>query len=404
MLYYFSMGLFNRSSNQILQDEMELLKRATPQTEGTKPPSRSNATKTITADQAQTLSIITRGIQIHQTAAKQCSIYGFDNTKNKRVTKNDLPIEITKPVLKYSFDEYLARTISTLFRHGNAYRLIQYDANGKFLSLKPLDPNNVIIETREDDPTEITGYIYNTTKYLPHQISHLKYIEIDEMPLGLSPIKAANIELRGIYDTRNYTRRWLQENTIPLEGYLQSAFDIDADTAKDLKDRWAQATKGTEGIAVLGQSTEFKPLYLKPEELQWVEVQKFDAIQQVRMTTAPASLMLISLEGNSQVYANIEQDWIGYARFGLMTYLLPIEEELTFIANLLGLNIDIKFNVDALLRSDTLTRYQAHAIATGNKPFLTQEEVRDIEDRDNTPEILSKLEGGTNGATATPNI
>lgn len=106
--------------------------------------------------------------------------------------------------------------------------------------------------------------------------------------------------------------------------------------------------------------------------------------------------MLISLEGNSQTYANVEQDWIGYVRFGLMAFLLPIEDELTELANLNGSPVNVKFNFDALLRSDTLTRYQAHAIATGGQPWLTNEEVRVIEDRDTTPEILNKLNGAKN--------
>ena len=109
--------------------------------------------------------------------------------------------------------------------------------------------------------------------------------------------------------------------------------------------------------------------------------------------------MLIGLEGNSQTYANVEQDWIGYTRYGLMALLLPIEEELTSLA---PANIEIRFNTDALLRTDTLSRYQAHAIALGGKPFLSQEEVRHIEDRD--PIDLSKLNGTVPAAQVVSNF
>jgi phage portal protein BeeE len=45
----------------------------------------------------------------------------------------------------------------------------------------------------------------------------------------------------------------------------------------------------------------------------------------------------------------------------------------------------VKFNASALLRTDTLNRYQAHAIALENG-FLSIDEVRDLEDRRPLPE------------------
>jgi len=174
----------------------------------------------------------------------------------------------------------------------------------------------------------------------------------------------------------------------------KSLYDVDDDEAKNIKAKWKEATSGEEGIAVLPQGIDFEPLYLKPSELQWIEVQKFDAIQQCRLMGAPAGEMLISLEGNSQTYSNVEQSWIGYNRFSLMSYLMPIASELTMLA---PTNVKVKFNTDALLKTDTLTRYQAHSIALGGKPFLSQDEVRNIEDRDTIDLTLLNGEGVTNG-------
>ena len=388
------MGIFTNKSYQILQDEIELLKRAAPQSEGTKPPSRAASSTTASTEQVQSLSIIFRAMQLHQTAAQQCSIYGVDQVKDTRVKYSELPAVVRKPVLKYSFESYVARTISSLIRHGNAYRLIDYNADGTINSLIPWNTPDVLVEVNPDDPTTITAFLYQGQKYSPDRVSHIKYVEIDELPCGLSPFEASNIELKGIYDTRNYTRRWLQQNSIPLEGYLKSLYDVDDDEAKNIKAKWKEATNGEEGIAVLPQGIDFEPLYLKPSELQWIEVQKFDAIQQCRLMGAPAGEMLISLEGNSQTYSNVEQSWIGYNRFSLMSYLMPIASELTMLA---PTNVKVKFNTDALLKTDTLTRYQAHAIALGGKPFLSQDEVRNIEDRDKIDLTLLNGEGVTNG-------
>lgn len=398
MLQFSTVGIFGKKSHEILNEERDLLRRGDSPLDGVIPPSRSSAAYTITADEAQGMSIIFRGMQVHQTAAAQCSIYGVKPDQNGRVPHSKLPSIVRKPVTRYSFRSYINRTISSYIRHGNSYKIKDINNKGKLVGLIPMHTPDVVAVVDKADPTRIIQYDYHGKHYKPDQISHTKFVEIDELPVGLSPFEAANVELKGIYDTRNYTRRWLQQNSLPLEGYLKALSDIDDDEAQAIKDAWKAGTKGDEGIAVLPNGVEFEPLFLKPTDLQWVEVQKFDAIQQVRLLGLPASIMMVNVEGSTQVYQNIEQDWIGYTRYGLMSLLLPIEEELSTLA---PNNMRIKFNLDALLRSDTLARYQAHAIALGGKPFLTQEEVREIEDRNNTPEVITQLKGGENGTKTT---
>jgi hypothetical protein len=69
---------------------------------------------------------------------------------------------------------------------------------------------------------------------------------------------------------------------------------------------------------------------------------------------------------------------LGWQRFGLQKYTLEIE---TAMSSLLpGFKKEVRFTYDALLRQDTLGRYQAHAIAVAGQPFLTVDEVRALED------------------------
>ena len=74
-------------------------------------------------------------------------------------------------------------------------------------------------------------------------------------------------------------------------------------------------------------------------------------------------------------YSNVEQDWIAFVRFTLMGYLRPIENALT---DLTVRGQSVRFNFEALLRTDTKTRYEAHEIALRAK-FKTVDEVRAIE-------------------------
>ncbi len=69
-------------------------------------------------------------------------------------------------------------------------------------------------------------------------------------------------------------------------------------------------------------------------------------------------------------------------RFALMPWIIRFEQA---FSDLLPRGQVAKFNVDAFLRPDTLTRYQAHEIGL-RSGFLTVDDVRKIED-------LEPLEG-----------
>ena len=78
---------------------------------------------------------------------------------------------------------------------------------------------------------------------------------------------------------------------------------------------------------------------------------------------------------NSQTYSNVEQEWLGFTRFTLLSYLRKIEEALTEFT---PRGQTVRFNIETLLRTDTRSRYEAHKIAI-ESGFLTVNEVREIE-------------------------
>jgi len=79
----------------------------------------------------------------------------------------------------------------------------------------------------------------------------------------------------------------------------------------------------------------------------------------------------------SRTYSNVQEEAINLIKFSLGGHLARFEQALT---QLLPRGTWVKANLDSILRSDTKTRYEAHAIALGSK-FLTVDEVRELEDR-----------------------
>ena len=128
-------------------------------------------------------------------------------------------------------------------------------------------------------------------------------------------------------------------------------------------------------MRVLGKGLHYDPVLISPKDALWIEAQQFDTLEIARIFGVPSSLMMTAIDGNSMTYSNVEQEWLGFVRFGLMAYLRKIEDALTALT---PRGQRVRFNLDALLRSDTTTRYAAHRTAL-EAGFLTRDEVRAIE-------------------------
>lgn len=130
------------------------------------------------------------------------------------------------------------------------------------------------------------------------------------------------------------------------------------------------------GVAVLGNGLSYQPMYLNPRDAQFIEVQAWNVQQVARLFGVPAQMLLASVDGNSMTYTNMEQEQMAFVRYTLSQYIVEIESAMSHLA---ARGTEVKINVDSLLRSDTLTRYQAHQIAIASG-WMTIDEVRAIED------------------------
>jgi HK97 family phage portal protein len=161
---------------------------------------------------------------------------------------------------------------------------------------------------------------------------------------------------------------------IPLGTLKSDNPDLDGDEAAELKSGWLMAQR-ERSIAVLNATTSFEPLAWNPTEAQLLEARKFTLHELALLFGVP--LHYLGVEGGSRTYSNVESEGIDLTRFGLGGHLARFEGALTLA---LAPATWAKANLDALLRSDTLTRYQAHQIAIAAR-FLSPSEVRATEDR-----------------------
>jgi phage portal protein BeeE len=140
------------------------------------------------------------------------------------------------------------------------------------------------------------------------------------------------------------------------------------------KASWLQAQR-TRTVAALGPYIKFTAVAWNPEDMQLIEARRFSLAEQELIFGLPVGW----LGGNTapRTYSNIEQDAVNLFKFSVLLGMYT-QFEAVFTA-LIPRGQEALANRDAVLRSDTLTRYQAHKLATGGRAWVTPDEVRGVE-------------------------
>jgi HK97 family phage portal protein len=327
------------------------------------PPPRS-ATSGVTTTDALGIAAVYRGVSILSNAIKQIGVHLYRDD----VKLESTPLWVKQPDDKITRAEFMARTVNSLALSGNAYWLVSRNGRGETVKLEVLNPFQVQIETA-DISDELTGYIYRgKTKYSTTDIQHLKMLSVPGNHYGLGPLQACQPELRNAKDTRDFASRWFSDSGMAAQ-VVSPKVPVSPDTLSDIADSLRSAQTG--GSVVAPTELSIQNLFLNPRDAMFIDVQNWNTSQVCRILGIPANMMLAEA-GSSMTYSNVEQEQIAFTRYSLSAYYIEIEQAMSA---LLPRGTEARMNIDALLRTDTLTRYQAHqiAIAAG---FKTIDEVR----------------------------
>ncbi len=192
---------------------------------------------------------------------------------------------------------------------------------------------------------------------------------------------------------QNRQARSIATHGVPT-GVIQSSNpDLEEDEALELKAKWMRA-QATRSVAVLNASTTFTPLSWNPDQLQLVDARKFTLTDLENIFGLP--LGWLGGQTSSRTYANIEQDDLHLLKFSLGGHLGRFEQTLSLA---FPRSTVARANLDAFLRPDTLTRYQAHQIGI-TAGFLTVDEARELEHRAPLPEKPQQPDAFVSGPAA----
>ncbi|WP_115790032.1 phage portal protein [Arthrobacter silvisoli] len=268
--------------------------------------------------------------------------------------------------------EWLHQFATCYLLRGNAYGLIvAIDETGTPSKIQWLHPDAVTV----DEQSAVPKYYYNGKLLDLATVVHVPWYPAPGSIVGLSPIGQFRMQLETGYAAAKYGNDWFRHGSMPSGHLKYGKGPLDQTASARTKAQFKEAVAGND-IFVSGNDWEWTALSVKPEEAQFLQTIKATA-------NDIAAIYRVDPEdiggqsGNSLTYSTLEMNQIKYQTRALQPIFTKLEHHLT---RLLPNFQYIKFNPDAIVRTDLKTRMEAHEIAlrTGME---TQDEGRETEDK-----------------------
>src|SRR4029453_4923977 len=239
---------------------------------------------------------------------------------------------------------------------GNAYGLIVGRDGAGLLpaQVELLDAHRVNVTVQDG----AVVYRVDGREVDPADLWHVRAFTTPGNVLGLSPVAHARQAVGLGLGAEQYAAKLFGQSAIP-SGVLTTDQHIKRQDALDLKEGWKAAHKGRRDIAVLGDGARFQAITIPPEEAQFLETTRANVATIARYFGVQPEL-IGGESGGSLTYANVEQRALDFLQFCLRPWIVRTELALSA---LLSSTKTVKFNAAGLVRTDLLTRYQAHESA-----------------------------------------
>lgn len=280
----------------------------------------------------------------------------------------------------------IGQLVAHLNLHGNAFLGKWRGPDGTIEKLALLAPDRVQVEVLAGRPSYIvTGVQGRATRHGTDDVVHIKALSTDGI-VGLSPIRQCRVALGLSTSLAEHAQTFFANDATPRGLLKVQHFGDAAAQVAELREGWNAQHKGTANshrIAVVSGEVDFAPIGMPPEDAQLLESRQFSSQEIARIFRVPP-WMIGAPSGDSMTYANVESQSLAFTTYSLRPWLVTIEQALSADRDLCGRRTYVEFALDALLRSDSLTRAQVYEKAldpiTGH---MTRAEVRQLE---NLPE------------------
>ncbi len=286
---------------------------------------------------------------------------------------------LRKPNSYQNRQQFVRSWVSSKLLRGNTYALKQRDARGRITALHILTPDNVTPLVSSDDGSvfyrlkrENLPGIKEDVVIPAREIIHDRGITPFHPLIGVSPLTAASLAaqqgLNALENSANFFK-----NGAKMSGIITAPDGLPQGEAPKLQANFDEGYTGQNAgkVAVLGGNLKFEQLSLSPVDSQLLELLNWSSQDVARAFHVPAWKIGC---GPSAPYTSNEQTGLAYYSDALQSLIESFELCLDE-----GLSLPpterTELDVDALLRMDTISRFDSYGKAIG-AGWMTPNEAR----------------------------
>ncbi|NUL03592.1 phage portal protein [Streptomyces lunaelactis] len=309
-----------------------------------------------------------------------------------------VPSLLFQPAARDNLFEWLHKCVVSMALRGNAYGLItQRDDFGFPTMIEWLNPDEMWVD--ELRPTQPRFY-WQGVEVPREQIVHIPWVVMPGCVTGLSPVQYFARTIGVGLSATEYGLSWFDNGGTPPSTMKNTNKAINPDEAEEISDRLSARVRARKPL-VYGSDWDFTALTVNPEESQFIQTMRLNASQIAAIYGVPPE-KVGGDTGSSMTYSTVELNQIEFLTMTLRPWLTRLEAKLS--ALMPGKEF-VKFNADAMLRVDLMTRYRAHQTAL-NDGWRNRDEIRALEDLPALPDgqgqvyLPVSMLGGPNDAPA----
>lgn len=273
-----------------------------------------------------------------------------------------------------SIGEWIYASQVALDSAGNSFGVIrQVDAFGLPARIELVDPDEVTARVKG---RKIVTYWINGERHEPRHIWHERQFVAPGLPIGLSPITHAAMQLSGGLSAQQFAIDWFANGAVP-SGVLQNGKKTLNDGESRVIKRRFKASVETGDVLVVGNDWTYSPVQAKASESAFLEQMGYSDLAQTRFFGVPADLVDVHVDASATInYANITQRNLQLLVMNLGAAIKRREDALSRVVP--G-NRFVKLNRDAILAMDPKSRAELFEIQIRSRT-RTPDQVRAIED------------------------
>jgi HK97 family phage portal protein len=304
----------------------------------------------------------------------------FSITKDGKIPALSHPLYGTltmSPNPLMTSQQWIQPILLSLLLYGNGYTWVDRVGND-VLGIWPLNPARVTVLL---NPDGTLSYSYVDLKgrysvFTDDQIIHMRVFTLDGL-IGLPVLVYHRASLDFQQASSDYALALYRNGGQP-GGVLEYPGVLKKEQVDRIRDSWNSLHSGAGNagrIAILEEGTKYTAIGVPPDQLEYIEEQRFSVEQIARIFGVPPHLIGAL---DKPTYASVEQMSLEFVRYTLYPYIRTLEQTVNRALELTP-EYQWRFNLDAFERADISSRYRSYA--TGRQwGWLSANDVRRMED------------------------